>query len=116
MKTKKKILSVRFEGVLCQEENSNPVKGSIMWLYTVLTSNEFKVYIDSCLSRSKVKQWLRTHFLFAGLHPLIVDKVNFSVFSRKAWLSIDDRVFLFEGIFPPMEFVRMFKSYHQKSS
>ena len=120
-----KILCVDFDGVLhsyvsgwqgIAVVSDPPVSGAIDWLRSLLTDTEdvccfaprykdFDVQIFSSRSKSwrgrrAMRHWLGTEFAKAGYYYDLVKLLKFPRNKPAAWLTIDDRVWRFQGQFP----------------
>lgn len=133
----KKILCIDFDGVLhgyqsgWQGEgviNDPPVEGSMEWLLELIKSDKFNVCIYSSRSKSQegiqaMKQWLKTGlspyyplFDFEGPEEItwafIDENIEFPTQKPSAFLTIDDRCFLFEGEFPDIVEIENFMPWY----
>lgn len=117
-------LCIDFDGVLHQysqgwkgpvEIYDPPVPGAISWLQKIIADERF----DPCIysSRSKdpkaikaMKDWLFKH----GLTPAELKHLSFPCEKPAAWLTIDDRCFLFRGQFPTLDFMAGFAGWTKR--
>lgn len=128
--SKKKILSLDFDGVIHSYTSGwsgadiikdPPVPGAIEFItYAV---DEFDVNIFSTRNTQPgaipaMKSWLLQHLIiyYAGVEDYARDtlsKINFPLNKPAAFVGIDDRIILFEGIFPSMERLKSFKPWNK---
>jgi hypothetical protein len=127
------IISVDFDGVIHSYTSGwkgadvvpdPPVTGAIEWLHKMLNSG-FKVAIYSSRSSQKggidaMRDFIKNNAgSYFHTHPVgnkvIVglDELEYPETKPPAFLTIDDRAFLFTGVFPDPEFVRSFKPWNK---
>jgi hypothetical protein len=128
------ILCVDFDGVLHSYKSGwkgarnipdLPVDGAIDWLRSLLgcPDNEgigpryldFRINIFSSRSRywggrRAIKKWLKKY----GLTKYEVELIDFPLMKPPAFLAIDDRVFLFQGVFPNPVELKKFKPWNKQ--
>ena len=117
-----KIIVVDFDGVIHSYKsgwkgprkiNDIPVQGAITWLYDMC--DKYQICIISARSRylggrSAMKKYLRRY----GLTAHCLKKIKFPLVKPPASLTIDDRVFLFNGGFPSADYIDNFAPWYQK--
>jgi hypothetical protein len=118
-----KIICIDFDGVLHSYKtgwcganviHDPPVQGAISWLISLLDDDTLKPVIYSARSCQAggidaMKTWLIKHGLPA---KYIDDKMlEFPHQKPAAWLTIDDRAFVFSGVFPSIEKITDFSSW-----
>jgi hypothetical protein len=129
----KKIICCDFDGVIHSYESGwkgaknipdPPVDGAIKWIEEFIMDHctcpesicaissvaEFELYIYSSRSRHlggrrAMKRWLVKH----GLDPRFLEVIKFPKQKPAAYLTIDDRVILFEGKFPTIKDIKNFE-------
>jgi len=127
----KKDLLVDFDGVLHSYTSGwqgidnipdPPVDGAMRFLETAVYY--FNVHIYSSRSQSPrgiraMQYYLLKHLdeeLPAGRGLCVFDLLQFPDKKPAAFLTIDDRAFCFEGIFPPIEKLLEFKPWNRRPS
>lgn len=90
-----------------------PVEGSFDFIRKALDEG-FSINIHSSRSHQDnaipaMKSW----FIRNGGAD-IVNKIYFPTYKPPATITIDDRGFLFEGVFPDIEFIKNFKPWYKK--
>ena len=127
------IVSIDFDGVLHSYAkgwqgsttiDDIPVKGAMTWLYTIVNSDEFDVYISSSRNShphaiEAMKVWLHTHLAdwlesknvlsYREEATKLVNKITFATEKPPAALHIDDRAIQFKGTFPSARDIKNFK-------
>lgn len=118
------ILCIDFDGVLhsytsgwqgAKNIPGPPVRGALQWLNRMIDSGKFDIYIYSSRGRylggrRAMRKWL----LKSGLWPPYIKRIRFSTRKPPALLTIDDRVFLFEGRFPSVREILEFKPWYRR--
>lgn len=117
-----KTLCVDFDGVIHAYTSGwhdnkiadGPVPGALDWLRAMVAAQDIHVCIYSSRSRSDegvgmMKDWLLDH----GLEPRVLEQIEFPTQKPPAWLTIDDRCFLFKGTFPSIGAIRSFKPWNK---
>ena len=122
----KPILCLDFDGVIhsytsgwkgADEIPDPPVPGAIDFIERAL--DHFKVMIYSSRSGQPdgiyaMRKWLRQHWLAAGLPGDRELEIEWPVQKPAAFITIDDRVFLFTGTWPDMQTLLDFKPWNKK--
>jgi len=136
-KNKKPILCLDFDGVLHSYTSGwagaanivdPPVEGAISWLRSLLGCpddvgiaeryEDFKIAIYSSrskypLGRWAMKRWLKRY----GLTKYEIELISFPLFKPPAFLTLDDRAFLFTGGFPdPKELIKFTPWYRRPAT
>lgn len=125
----KKIICVDFDGVLHsytsgwkgpQVVPDPPVPGAMKWLYEAVDVFDVQIYS----SRSKetfgvpaMCEWIQKHLAAEyGTTEAVatMKKLSFPTQKPAAFLTIDDRAFLFQGTFPSVEFINNFKPWNKQ--
>jgi hypothetical protein len=125
------VLCVDFDGVLhfytsgwrgADVITDGPVPGAMAWLADVTSNRRFEVCIYS--SRSKepggidaMKRWLEsalTHDVCSEIAEETLTRLSFPTTKPAASLMIDDRAFLFEGVFPSVSEMLAFKPWNKR--
>lgn len=124
-KINKKTICVDFDGVINSYTSGwtwrdasgpipdHPVEGAFPWLIEII--RHFKVCIYS--SRSKVPRgiyWMKCWFIREGFPPGLLESMEFPSQKPAAHLTIDDRAFRFDGVFPTADEINNFKPWHKK--
>lgn len=120
----KKTICIDFDGVVHSyraswtgpgEIHDPPVCGAIAWLRSLIADPDMAPCIYS--SRSKhpegieaMRAWLRRY----GLSVAELEQLEFPTQKPAAWLTIDDRAWLFEGVFPSLEAIREFTPWNKR--
>jgi len=128
-----KIVCIDFDGVIHSYSSGwkganiisdSPVKGAIQWLINLLENDDLKPVIYSARSCQvggidAMKDWLLQY----GLPPKYIcfnkldaetkdgKLLGFPVTKPPAFLTIDDRAIVFEGVFPSTTEIIKFKSW-----
>lgn len=116
--THKKTILVDFDGVLHSYTSGwkgegvipdPPNTGAIEWLWGLLDDERFEVCIYSSRSKTSagidaMDDWLRKHGLDGRTHEL-----RFPTTKPAAFLTIDDRAFVFRGRFPSLDEIAAFE-------
>lgn len=116
-----KTILIDFDGVLHSYKSGwrgidvipdSPVEGAIQWLRD-MRAYGFQLAIYSSRSQSQaghdaMRAWLREH----GVDEDLLNHIIFPSKKPPAWLTIDDRCLLFNGIFPSMEEIDNFKPWY----
>ena len=133
------ILNIDFDGVIHSYTSGwqgprnipdPPVPGAIDWLRSLLTDAEsicamaprfadFDICIFSSRSRYiggrwAMKNWLGEEFEKAGYYWQLIQLIRFPLFKPPAFLHIDDRAFVFKGLFPSTDKMLSFKPWNKK--
>lgn len=111
----RRLICIDFDGVLHQYSQGwkgpgniydPPVPGAMVWLRELIADERFEPMIYS--SRPKhpdgltaMKTWLLEH----GLPETELKQLGFPTEKPAAWLTVDDRCFLFRGQWPSREFM-----------
>lgn len=86
-----------------------PVQGSQLWLRNVL--KRYSVAVFSVRNRTPVGiKAMRAWFTYHGMGDLLC-RLSFPVLKPPAQMYIDDRAWLFTGVFPTFEQIEKFKSW-----
>ena len=120
-----KIICIDFDGVLHSYTSpwesalvikDGPTDGAISWLKSLIDDPEFDPQIYSSRSKEEgactaMKAWLIQH----GLDKELADNLKFPTQKPAAFMTVDDRVFHFEGQFPKLSFINNFKAWNKKA-
>ena len=90
-----------------------PVHGAFDWLKMMTEDDDFEVAIYSSRNlthggRDTMRRWFRAHHL----PEEVLEKLTFPIHKPAAFLTIDDRCFLFQGSFPSTEEIHTFKPWN----
>lgn len=119
---KKRIL-VDFDGVIhsyvsgwtnTKEAIDPPVEGAINWLEYITQQDDLEICIYS--SRSSQEggiECMKKYLIENGLSNIAFNKLIFPTKKGPAFLTIDDRVYLFKGDFPSYDYINNFKSWNK---
>ena len=116
-----KTITIDFDGVLHDYEGGwkgkdvvagKPVDGAFEWLYKLLADPDFEPVVYSSRSDEPtgveaMKRWFHLH----GFKR--VDELKFPTQKPPAWLTLDDRCFLFQGRFPTLREMAEFKPWNR---
>lgn len=91
-----------------------PVNGAIQWLIQMIRDARFDVVIFSTRNKypegiKAMREWLEEN----GLPSEMIENLKFPIEKPPAFLTIDDRVWLFQGLFPSPEVVANFKPWNK---
>jgi hypothetical protein len=118
----KPILCIDFDGVLHSYKSGwqgpttisdPPVEGAISWLADLVRDGYFSIAIYSSRSRyeggiAAMKKWLFDNGFYA------IGLLTFPTEKPPAFLQIDDRAICFEGTFPSIEEMKVFKPWNKR--
>lgn len=130
MSTFRKTLCVDFDGVLHRYSSGwqgvaaiddGPVPGAMRWL--VYAAKRYDVCIYSSRSANPlgvramyvaIEKWAREQGLDNDKVRELMESLSFVSQKPAAWLTIDDRCFLFEGEFPTDEQIENFQPWYKR--
>jgi len=103
-----KIICVDFDGVIHDHGGGwqdvvagGPVEGAFEWLNRLLDDSGFKPVIYSSRSDEEAGvEAMRAWFVEHGFTR--IDELEFPTQKPPAWLTVEDRCFLFDGVFPSL--------------
>lgn len=92
-----------------------PVRGAINWLAELVHTPKITVCISSSRNSQAggidaMKAWLLQH----GMAQTTIDMIEFPTHKPPAFLTIDDRAFLFQGQFPTIGEIENFKPWNRR--
>lgn len=114
----RKIICVDFDGVLHSYKSGwkgvdvvadPPVEGALAWLSQLCNDPDLQVMVYS--SRSKAASGIYAMQRWLEKYGFDSTRVEFPTEKPVAFLTIDDRAWLFTGTFPALEEIHSFKSW-----
>lgn len=126
----RRIVAVDFDGVLHHDGHGwkgptvipgQAIPGAIDWLSGLIRARtahgklllDVRIFSSRCRSPSGIeamKTWLRDQ----GLALEDLAELHFAVEKPPAWVTVDDRVFRFEGVYPTVEWLIEFNSWTRR--
>ena len=116
----KKTILIDFDGVIHSYSSGwsgintirdKPVEGSFKFLEECLNRFEVYIYSTRCETEEGIAAMIRWFKVWEFNR---VDDLRFTYMKIPAWLTIDDRTFQFNGIFPTVEEIDNFKPWNKK--
>lgn len=90
-----------------------PVPGAFAWLNELLDDPGFKPVIYS--SRSKEDSGINAMQVWFGEHGFArVSELEFPTQKPAAYLTVDDRALMFQGVFPELQWMLDFKAWNKR--
>lgn len=91
-----------------------PVKGAIQWLAKMSKQKGIALSIYSSRNAQNggieaMRRWLMNN----GLSSSEIANIGFPTEKGSAWLTIDDRCYLFDGLFPDLDYIENFKPWNK---
>ena len=126
LQEKKPILCLDFDGVLhsytsgwkgADEIPDRAVPGAMKFIVDAM--EHFEVHIFSSRSNQDggieaMREWVSKQLKYHSFDPELVKYINFPTEKPPAQVTIDDRAYLFEGIWPDLEHLKNFKPWNKR--